>query len=59
MVKKKEEVMKTTLIEEVLAPLSRVHRLMEDPVEKELLEVAIATVQNSLDELFGDLFDAE
>ena len=51
--------MKTTLIEEMLLPLKEVVPHIRDVDEKIRLELAIITVRNSLDELFGDLFDAE
>lgn len=51
--------MKNALIEEILAPLRRVHRLMKDPAEKELLDVAISVVRDDLSDTFGDMLDPE
>jgi hypothetical protein len=51
--------MKMTLIEEMLLPLKEVVPHIRDADEKIRLELAIIAVRNSLDELFGDLFDAE
>lgn len=51
--------MKAALIEEILAPLRRVHRLMEDPAEKELLDMAIATVADDLSDMLGEMLDPE
>jgi len=51
--------MKNALIEEILAPLRRVHRLMKDPAEKELLDIAIAAVTDDLLETLGDILDPE
>ena len=51
--------MKDTLIEEILAPLRRVRRLMEDPAEKELLDLAIAAVHDDLSDMLGEMLDPE
>jgi len=51
--------MKNALIEEILAPLRRVYRLMEDPAEKELLDIAITVVADDLSDTLGDILDPE
>jgi len=51
--------MKDALIEEILAPLMRIHRLMKDPVEQELLDVAISMVRDDLSDTLGDILDPD